>query len=220
MVLINPDNPTGNYIPVEDLITLAEWTGQRGIAFVVDESFVDFVSMEDKDGAEAYTLLKDSLLRRFGRLYVVKSISKSYGVPGFRLGILASSDENTITRIKKDVAIWNINSYGEFFMQILQKYQKDYAVALKKIKADRSQLVEGLKKIEGLKVYPSQANYVMCEITTDRYTGRSLAERLLSEDIFIKDLTAKINNGRQYVRLAVRDTADNEYLLSVLRKCM
>ena len=208
MVLINPDNPTGNYIPVEDLITLAEWTGQRGIAFVVDESFVDFVSMEDKDGAEAYTLLKDSLLRRFGRLYVVKSISKSYGVPGFRLGILASSDENTITRIKKDVAIWNINSYGEFFMQILQKYQKDYAVALKKIKADRSQLVEGLKKIEGLKVYPSQANYVMCEITTDRYTGRSLAERLLSEDIFIKDLTAKINNGRQYVRLAVRDTAD------------
>lgn len=220
MVLINPDNPTGNYIPVEDLITLAEWTGQRGIAFVVDESFVDFVSMEDKDGAEAYTLLKDSLLRKFGRLYVVKSISKSYGVPGFRLGILASSDENTITRIKKDVAIWNINSYGEFFMQILQKYQKDYAVALKKIKADRSQLVEGLKKIEGLKVYPSQANYVMCEITTDRYTGRSLAERLLSEDIFIKDLTAKINNGRQYVRLAVRDTADNEYLLSVLRKCM
>ena len=220
MVLINPDNPTGNYIPVEDLITLAEWTGQRGIAFVVDESFVDFVSMEDKDGAEAYTLLKDSFLRRFGRLYVVKSISKSYGVPGFRLGILASSDENTITRIKKDVAIWNINSYGEFFMQILQKYQKDYAVALKKIKADRSQLVEGLKKIEGLKVYPSQANYVMCEITTDRYTGRSLAERLLSEDIFIKDLTAKINNGRQYVRLAVRDTADNEYLLSVLRKCM
>ena len=220
MVLINPDNPTGNYIPVEDLITLAEWTGQRGVAFVVDESFVDFVSMEDKDGAEAYTLLKDSLLRRFGRLYVVKSISKSYGVPGFRLGILASSDENTITRIKKDVAIWNINSYGEFFMQILQKYQKDYAVALKKIKADRSQLVEGLKKIEGLKVYPSQANYVMCEITTDRYTGRSLAERLLSEDIFIKDLTAKINNGRQYVRLAVRDTADNEYLLSVLRKCM
>ena len=220
MVLINPDNPTGNYIPVEDLITLAEWTGQRGVAFVVDESFVDFVSMEDKDGAEAYTLLKDSFLRRFGRLYVVKSISKSYGVPGFRLGILASSDENTITRIKKDVAIWNINSYGEFFMQILQKYQKDYAVALKKIKADRSQLVEGLKKIEGLKVYPSQANYVMCEITTDRYTGRSLAERLLSEDIFIKDLTAKINNGRQYVRLAVRDTADNEYLLSVLRKCM
>jgi histidinol-phosphate/aromatic aminotransferase/cobyric acid decarboxylase-like protein len=130
MVLINPDNPTGNYIPVEDLITLAEWTGQRGIAFVVDESFVDFVSMEDKDGAEAYTLLKDSLLRRFGRLYVVKSISKSYGVPGFRLGILASSDENTVTRIKKDVAIWNINSYGEFFMQILQKYHTLHLIVL------------------------------------------------------------------------------------------
>lgn len=220
MVLINPDNPTGNYIPVKDLIAIAEWAEDTGVSLIVDESFVDFVATDENEGAEEYTLLKDKVLNRFHSLYVVKSISKSYGVPGFRLGVLASSDIEMIDRIKKDVAIWNINSYGEFFMQILQKYQKDYAVALKKIKADRSQLVEGLKKIEGLKVYPSQANYVMCEITTDRYTGRSLAERLLSEDIFIKDLTAKINNGRQYVRLAVRDTADNEYLLSVLRKCM
>lgn len=220
MVLINPDNPTGNYIPVKDLIAIAEWAEDTGVSLIVDESFVDFVATDENEGAEEYTLLKDKVLNRFHSLYVVKSISKSYGVPGFRLGVLASSDIEMIDRIKKDVAIWNINSYGEFFMQILQKYQKDYVAALKRIKADRDILISGLKEIEGLRVFPSQANYVMCEITTDKYTGRTLAERLLSEDIFIKDLTAKINNGRQYVRLAVRDTADNEYLLSVLRKCM
>lgn len=220
LVIINPDNPTGNYIPVKDLITLAEWTEDTGVSLIVDESFVDFVTMDENEGAESYTLLKDKVLNRFHKLYVVKSISKSYGVPGFRLGVLASSDTEMIDRIKKDVAIWNINSYGEFFMQILQKYQKDYAAALKRIKADRDILIRGLKEIEGLRVFPSQANYVMCEVTTDKYTGRTLAERLLSEDIFIKDLTAKINNGRQYIRLAVRDTTDNNYLLSVLRKCM
>lgn len=220
LVIINPDNPTGNYIPVKDLITLAEWTEDTGVSLIVDESFVDFVAMDENESAETYTLLKDKVLNRFHKLYVVKSISKSYGVPGFRLGVLASSDTEMIDRIKKDVAIWNINSYGEFFMQILQKYQKDYATALKRIKADRDILIRGLKEIEGLRVFPSQANYVMCEVTTDKYTGRTLAERLLSEDIFIKDLTAKINNGRQYIRLAVRDTTDNNYLLSVLRKCM
>lgn len=220
LVIINPDNPTGNYIPVKDLIILAEWTEDTGVSLIVDESFVDFVAMDENEGAEPYTLLKDKVLNRFHKLYVVKSISKSYGVPGFRLGVLASSDIEMIDRIKKDVAIWNINSYGEFFMQILQKYQKDYAAALKRIKADRDILISGLKEIEGLRVFPSQANYVMCEVTTDKYTGRTLAERLLSEDIFIKDLTAKINNGRQYIRLAVRDTTDNNYLLSVLRKCM
>lgn len=220
LVIINPDNPTGNYIPVKDLITLAEWTEDTGVSLIVDESFVDFVAMDENEGAESYTLLKDKVLNRFHKLYVLKSISKSYGVPGFRLGVLASSDTEMIDRIKKDVAIWNINSYGEFFMQILQKYQKDYAAALKRIKGDRDILISGLKDIEGLRVFPSQANYVMCEVTTDKYTGRTLAERLLSEDIFIKDLTAKINNGRQYIRLAVRDTTDNNYLLSVLRKCM
>ena len=220
LVIINPDNPTGNYIPVKDLITLAEWTEDTGVSLIVDESFVDFVAMDENESAESYTLLKDKVLNRFHKLYVLKSISKSYGVPGFRLGVLASSDTEMIDRIKKDVAIWNINSYGEFFMQILQKYQKDYVAALKRIKADRDILISGLKEIEGLRVFPSQANYVMCEVTTDKYTGRTLAERLLSEDIFIKDLTAKINNGRQYIRLAVRDTTDNNYLLSVLRKCM
>ena len=60
------------------------------------------------------------------------------------------------------------------------------------------------------------------EIEINKYTDNNGINfyQLSKEDIFIKDLTAKINNGRQYIRLAVRDTTDNNYLLSVLRKCM
>ena len=65
----------------------------------------------------------------------MKSISKSYGVPGVRLGVLASGDTDTIAAMKKDVAIWNINSYGEFFLQIKEKYEKiGYKVILSSTK--------------------------------------------------------------------------------------
>ena len=63
-------------------------------------------------------------------MIVVKSISKSYGIPGLRLGVAASGDTDLIGQLKKDVAIWNINSFGEFYMQIEEKYRKDYASAL------------------------------------------------------------------------------------------
>lgn len=63
---------------------------------------------------------------------VVKSISKSYGVPGLRLGVLASADKKLIAWIKKDVSIWNINSIAEFYMQIFGKYEQSYVRACRR----------------------------------------------------------------------------------------
>ncbi len=213
LVLINPDNPTGNYIPKADVLRLVDWCKKNSIIIVVDESFVDFAEEEDN------TLVDDSILTGNANLIVMKSISKSYGVPGIRLGILASSNEELIASMKKEVAIWNINSFGEFYMQIEEKYKKDYAISLVKIKAARKQLAEGLAAFSTLRVIPSQANYIMAELTGG-ISSAELTKRLLNNhDIFIKDLTSKIKqDGRQYVRIAVRDEADNKKLLDALKE--
>lgn len=222
IVLINPDNPTGNYIEKEQLLKLIDWCKKESVDIIIDESFVDFVSNGDEclESWENYTLLKEDILSLYEGLYVVKSISKSYGVPGFRLGILASSDSECIAYIKKDVAIWNINSYGEFFMQIFEKYKKSYEISLQKIKKSRKNLINELKTIPTLKVYDSQANYVMCQLINTDMTGAELGSRLIDCDIFIKDLTGKINDGRQYIRLAVRNEEDNAKLIEALRKIL
>lgn len=121
LLLINPDNPSGNFISCEDVLSLATWAKIRNIRLIVDESFVDF-SM----GSVSNTLLLNSILDSFSNLVVIKSISKSYGVPGLRLGVLATSDASLVQIIRKDVAIWNINSFAEYYMQIFGKYEKDY----------------------------------------------------------------------------------------------
>ena len=211
LLLINPDNPSGNFIPELDLQKLIRWTAERGIRLILDESFVDFAD-------ETFTLIGDSILEANPHLIVVKSISKSYGVPGLRLGVAASADKGLIAKLKKDVAIWNINSFGEFYMQIFEKYEKDYLTACRLFREERALFLAELRTIPFLRVIPSQANYFLCEVT-GRFSSRELAIRLLKEHtLLIKDCsTKKAFDGRNYIRIAIRNRQDNHSLVEALK---
>lgn len=211
LLVINPDNPSGNFIPVKDILRLCKWAEDKAIRLIVDESFVDF-----SEGGRSNSLLNDETLSAYPSLMVVKSISKSYGVPGLRLGVLASGDREFVATLKKAVSIWNINSFAEFFMQIFSKYENDYDRACGQFVAERKRFAECLEKIPFLRVVPSQANYFLCEVLD--MGAMELTERLLnSYDILIKDCSTKKGvEGKNYVRIAIRNSADNDRLVKAL----
>lgn len=214
LLIVNPDNPSGNFIPLHDLFRLAEWSQAKHIRLIVDESFVDFA-----DNGFDQTLLKNEILEKYPTMCVMKSISKSYGVPGLRLGILASADERMIDGLKKNVAIWNINSFGEFYMQIYGKYEKDYATSCEKFREERAIFEKELKEIPILRVIPSQANYFLCEVKAP-FTPHELTLKLLTDhNILIKDCSSKkgFPSDRQYIRIAIRDRKDNSTLVKALK---
>lgn len=209
LILINPDNPSGNYIPVSDLLYLIDWTKAKNIRLILDESFSDFSNELNN------TFIRQDILDANPHLFVMKSISKSYGVPGLRLGVLASGDTSTIASMKKDIAIWNINSFAEFYLQIESKYKEEYEEALVRFRQERKRFVEELNKITGIRVIPSQANYIMVELA-EGLSAKSLLKRLLTKyEILVKELTAK-TEGKSYLRFAVRDEADNNRLIDAL----
>ena len=146
-------------------------------------------------------------------------ISKSYGVPGLRLGILASADTALIQRIKKDVAIWNMNSFAEFYMQIFTKYAADYRRACEKFQEERQRFYKELQKISFLRVIPSQANYFLCEVLPP-FNSHELSVKMLNEqNILIKDCSTKKGfEGRSYIRIAVRNNEDNDRLVAALKQ--
>lgn len=212
LLLINPDNPSGNFIPKSDVLKLASWCGSRGVRLLVDESFVDFT-----EGGASNSLLDNDILVSYPHMMVMKSISKSYGVPGLRLGVFASSDIELIARIKKEVPIWNINSFAEYYMQIYGKYEKDYHKACGKFIAEREIFYRELQSIPYLRVIPSQANYFLCEVT-DRFTSAELTQKLIENDVIISNCGLKRNmNGLNLVRLAIRDRKDNMKLIEILK---
>ena len=209
LVVVNPDNPSGNYIPKKDILNLADWCRLNEITLILDESFVDFADEPNS------SIIDQQILEEYSNLIVLKSISKSYGVPGLRLGVMASGNTDLIRRIKKDVSIWNINSFAEFFMQIEEKYKKDYEKSLVQIKAERRRFEHRLSAFRDIRVIPSQANYILVELCSS-ISAFELTKVLLNKyNILIKDLSSK-TNGKDYIRIAVRNKEDNDELLKAL----
>ena len=215
ILLINPDNPSGNFIEVDEILFFLKWCKRKCITLILDESFVDF-----SENWKSNSLLHNDILEQYYNLVVVKSISKSYGVPGLRLGVLASSNVKFINSIKKDISIWNINSFAEFYMQIFNKYDEDYKSACDKLVVERFRFIERLKEISYLRVIPSQANFVMCEVDSKRFSSLELTEILLSKyNILIKNCDTKVGlKGKNMIRIAIRNSNDNDILIDILKK--
>jgi len=213
LLLINPDNPSGNYLDPEDVRKIASWCSERRIRLIVDESFADFASDYGSN-----TLMANDILEKYPTMAVIKSISKSFGVPGLRLGVLASADKDLISMVKKDISIWNINSFAEFYMQIFGKYESDYQRACEKFQKERDRFFTELNRIPYLRVIPSQANFFLCEVI-GKYTATGLAITLIKRNnILVKDCSYKMAfEGKQYVRIAVRGGTDNDKLLEALK---
>ena len=212
LVLINPDNPSGNFLMKKDVLKLVAWTKRKGVRLLIDESFVDFAD-------QPYTMLDSAFLSKNVHVNVMKSISKSYGVPGVRLGILACPTEEQARLVQSRLSIWNINSFGEFFLQIVEKYKRDYGNACRRLADERNRLFVELEGISFLRPYPSAANYILCEVI-DPQDAHNLQMRLwMSSQCLIKDCSSKKGfDGRSFVRIAVRDTSDNDILIAALRR--
>ena len=214
LMLINPDNPSGNFIAKADVLRLAQWCEQRRIRLVVDESFVDF----SRDYA-SNSLLSDETLEQYPHMAVMKSISKSYGVPGLRLGILASADKALIARIKQEVSIWNLNSFAEFFMQIYNKHEREYQRACAKFIAERDSFEQQLRQVPYLRVMPTEANYFLCEVLPPYKASEIVIRMLKQHNILTRDCSGKpgLDPTKQYMRIAVRNHDDNTRLAEGLK---
>ena len=222
LMLINPDNPSGNFIPKADVLRLAQWCEDKGIRLVVDESFVDFSDTRSEECGvrSGNSLLSDEILETYPHMAVMKSISKSFGVPGLRLGILASADKALIAQMKKEVSIWNLNSFAEFFMQIYNKHEKDYQKACEKFVAERDSFERQLRTVPFLRVMPSQANYFLCEVLPP-YTAKEIVIYMLRHhNILTRDCSQKpgLDPDKQYMRIAVRNHEDNTRLVVALKQ--
>lgn len=212
LVIINPDNPSGNFMPQKDVEKLAAWCEKKGIRLLIDESFADFAD-------KPYTLISREFLAKYPHLSVMKSISKSYGVPGCRLGVLASTSTDFVTAIKQSLSIWNINSFGEFFLQIIEKYLKEYHQGCAKLAAERNRFIKELRTFKYLTVYPSAANYVLCKVDAPHDPLELRMKLWTAHQILIKDCTYKKGfDGVHYIRLAVRDEKDNDTLIAALKE--
>lgn len=211
LIVINPDNPSGNFISKEDIMKIIDEYSKNDKKIIIDESFIDFADEDIR-----YSLLSDNILDKYKNLYVIKSIGKSYGIGGLRLGVLCSSDYESLKIMKEKMPVWNINSIAEYFLQIFPIYKKDYENSCNKISEERKFMIEALNKNDKIKVYNSQANYLMCELK--KLNSSDLTLYLLkNNNIFIKDLKNKKGfENKEMIRIAIKSHDDNIEIINAI----
>jgi histidinol-phosphate/aromatic aminotransferase/cobyric acid decarboxylase-like protein/choline kinase len=210
-VFVNPNNPTGSTVPTDWLVALAERNPEK--LLIVDESFVEF--------SDQLSIMRHLESSPRNNVLVITSMSKSYGVPGMRLGYVYTCDHELLRRIGQQIPIWNINSVAEFFLEILLKNKLALARSFALTAGDRSEFAAALKTLDTFDcVFPSGADFLLVRAAGDRDRTRSLVRHLLVHDsIYIKEVTRKMGDaGKRYYRLAVRLPEENGRLVAAIRR--
>lgn len=211
--IVSPDNPSGDLLTKEQILSLCEKAKKFGTRVVIDESFIDFANKDRR-----YTLLDNEVLNSNPNLIVIKSISKSFGVPALRLGVLACSDETIIKELRNLMQVWNINSFAEYYLQIYNLFASSYEKACDSIAFERNRFINELSTVKSIKVYPSEANFIMVDLgKTNSY--EFCIKMLDKYDILIKDLSSKnYFTGKNFIRVAIRNEKDNDAFIEAIKK--
>lgn len=216
LVLVNPNNPTGQSFRRDEVLMLLESLHASETRLILDESFVDFV-----DGCPGHSLLDSDTLARFPSLTVVRSLGKSHGIAGLRLGVLASGDADLLQRVAARLPIWNVNALAEWFLQMAGRHACEYHASCQRLVEDRARLLTDLADLPGLRPIESGGNFVLCEVRPP-WSAAALCRRLLTEHwLLVKDCTGKAGLGSgQYVRVAVKSDRENAALIEALREVL
>ena len=208
-VVVSPNNPTGLVVSRADLLQLSTRLRDGGCKLIVDESFIDFAT--DEGSIEGH-------LDEAPNLAVLKSLSKSFGIGGLRLGYLVTADEELRDFVRSELHIWNINGFAESFLRMAPRYRREFKRSCARVASDRERLYEGLRQIPGMRPYESEANFVFCRLPPSAPAGPEIAKRLFTEyNIFIKHCAGKaMPDGDRFLRIASRTKADNDTLVAAL----
>ena len=209
IIIVNPNNPSGKIHKTEKIISWAQKFPKK--YFLVDESFIEY--------SEEVSILTELEKLPRSNVIVLKSLSKSHGIPGIRLGFVYTHNKEIFQKIYENLPIWNLNSFAEHYMEIALKFRSELSKSFEKAKKDRDYLIKLLKKINFIsEIYESSGSFVSFRVDRNEISKNLQNYLLLNHNIFIKQLTNIGLEGSNYFRVALVSKPLIEKLIKALEE--
>jgi threonine-phosphate decarboxylase len=210
LYICNPNNPTGVLTPVDVLKDIVLAARKQSSVVIIDETFIDF--------AENQSL--KHMAQHYENLYILRSMTKFFALPGLRAGYLISSAEN-IEKMRQQQDPWSMNALAQY-AGIESLRDRGYIRRTSQyVKRARQELIAGLKHIYCLKVFASGANYLLVKLHASAPVSvAELYEKLLEKRIIIRQCNTFQGMGDSYFRVAVKKISQNRILISMLKKLL
>lgn len=210
IVFCSPNNPTGKAVPKSDIIKLLSYiesTPNNRCKLFLDEAFLDFIG-EEQSMTELY--------KRFTNLFILRSATKFFAIPGLRLGYVITSNQEFKKYYHDEKIPWSINRVAE---EVFRASLSDKEYICKTVQTNiisRDKMFVGLSSINDIKVYPSEGNYLFFKLDKDL----DLRDALLEKGVVIRSCDNYIGLDKRYYRVAVKKHEDNMLLVNLLREVL
>ena len=215
MFITNPNNPTGQMVEKEELLEIIEICKRQNTVVVVDECFFEWTEKEQNQ-----SLIKD--VEEYDNLFILRAFTKSFAIPGVRLGYAICKDTDRFRKIEKQLPEWNLSVIAQR-AAVAALEEVDYLEETRKvISKQRQYLLEELQAL-GFKVYPSRANYMLFfDKAYEKHVGegKELYHALLEKQTLIRDCSDYYGLGKGYYRVAVKTHNENEILISQIKEIL
>ena len=210
IVIGNPNNPTGTLATADEVLALAEVGARKGTDILVDESFLDFLPSD-----EAYSVLDQAGDR--DNLFVIRSLTKFYALPGLRLGFGVTSPlRRGLMEGHKDG--WNVNVLAQY-AGVAGLRDRAYQQASRQlVQQEKDWLYEQMTALPGLHVYRPCVNFIFWRLTGEGKRTADLADALRADGILIRDCANYPGLTAAYGRNAVRPRFENERFVEKMRE--
>ena len=210
--ICNPHSPSGTLYNRETLLDLVAFCQKKEVIVSIDENYIEFSGK----GQDA-TLV--GYVKKYPNLFVIRSVTKFYGMPGIRFGygIAAEDFIETLQTVRQP---WSINSLaGSATLAAFN--DKEFIENTKRtIAKEKAKFAKMLTEIGGLHVFPSETNFLLVKILKPKLTSTALREKLGKEGLLIRDCSTFVGLDDRYFRVTVRSAENNAQLVKTLKRIL
>ncbi len=212
LFLCNPNNPTGRLVDRKIIEYILDKALLHTTMVIIDEAFMDFVSRR-----ELFSVI--SLIDRYPNLAVLYSMTKFFGIPGLRLGAIATHPD-LIARMNVSKDPWNVNTLAQV-AGVTCLGDKAYMEKTRQLaREEKEYLFHELQNLPGLRPLPGAANFILVNVTHTGLTSGELTNLLGRRGIMVRDCKGFTGLAGRYLRLAVKNRPDNEKLIQALKETL
>lgn len=203
--LCNPNNPTGKIVKKNEMKDLLTYCQTKQIHLIIDEAFMDFLPQEES---------MDTEIAANKNLFIVRSLTKIFAIPGLRLGYLLTSNKEIMLDLNKSAVPWRINCFAEIAGKISLQDTEYLTKSIDNIEIERAFLENKLNKLSALKLFSSTVNFIFFSCSNPQ----TIQKDLLEKGVLIRDCSNYKGLSNNYYRIAVRSHAENDLLIKVFEE--
>lgn len=213
LILCNPNNPTGQFLKLKKIEEILKICEQKNTKLFVDEAFVEFV--EDWENESIINSKENK-----ENLFVIRAFTKFFAIPGLRLGYGICFNNNLLKKMLEKKEPWSVNNIADLAGKTVLDDENYIQKTKEWIKDQKKYMYENLNKIEGLRAYKTEVNFILLKIEDNLLKKgldvKNLRKKMLEKGILIRDASNFIYLDKHYFRLAIKDKLNNEKVIETL----